>query len=296
MTRKKRRAVDGGHGNAERWLLTYSDMITLLMAFFIMMYSMSVLNLAKFQQVAISIRSGFGGVLRGGDHLMSSPPGEPSLVHLNPLRETKVVKVELVTKKMTGASGDFAQEQLKLASYIITHNLQGKVTLSSDTRGIKVTILSDGVLFDRGAAEIRPEQMGLLAHVAGLIKAVPNKVMVEGHTCNLPISSARFPSNWELSSARASQVVRYFIGQQGIDPTRLGAVGYADTQPVAPNDAEPHRRLNRRVVIVVMNDMASPFPTTGEEPTTSSEQPTIVKVKPILEKVWKESTPRNNSE
>jgi chemotaxis protein MotB len=228
----------GGHdgGGGLRWLLTYADMITLLMAFFIMLYSMSILNLNKFKEVAVSIRSGFGGKMEGGTSVFEhqdrpdSVPGDASP------EGTKSVQ-------------DVAKD---LASYIKEHALENSMSVSVEARGLIISVLSDNLLFPIGSAELRPGATDILDKISEVIRPISNPIMVEGHTCNLPIKTPQFPSNWELSAARACRVVRFLMEEYGIAPDRLGAVGYGDTRPVKPNDSEEHRRRNRRVDIVIL--------------------------------------------
>lgn len=231
---------EGGHDNngSLRWLLTYADMITLLMAFFIMMYSMSILNLNKFRQVALSIRSGFGGMAYAQGRTIVGTSG----------------KYTVRPDEFNGDVVDMPTQAIeKIQRLINEKNLQKSVRLRVDERGLVVSLVSDKVLFARGDAELLTESQKLIYGLAGILKSIPNHVRVEGHTCNLPISSAKFPSNWELSTARASTVVRCMIEQIGISADRLSAAGYADSKPIAPNDNEKNRALNRRVDIVILN-------------------------------------------
>ncbi len=280
MARKKHH--DEGHGNSERWLLTYSDMITLLMAFFIMMYSMSVLNLEKFNQVAFSIRSGFGGMLKGGDHLLNTPAGDPTMVNLNPMGATKSTPENTGRERSGGERKKMRAAEERISNYVMTHKLADKVTVTQESRGMVISIVAEGVLFPCGSADLSASGTDLLNVLTDLILATGNHVMVEGHTCDLPIASALYPSNWELSSARASRVVRAFINRQ-VAPTRLSAIGYADTRPLVPNDCEAHRSLNRRVNIVLMNEDYRP----RQEPAVPESQVDtprdgVVRVKPDL--------------
>ncbi|MGQ9808992.1 MAG: OmpA/MotB family protein [Armatimonadota bacterium] len=242
-------AGEGGHdsGGPMRWLLTYADMITLLMAFFIMLYSMSILNLARFQEVALSIRSGFGEEQQGrglAAHGASRGAG------IRPLE----------------AGGSVAGVPYSLIrglkSEIQRQGLEGKVLLGSDERGLVITLLSDRVLFPIGEARIRPEAQEILKGIASLIRETPNDVRVEGHTCSLPVRSGPFATNWELSTARATEVVRFLI-QQGIPAKRLSAAGYADQHPAASNASKATRVRNRRVEIVLLR------PAMGADPTAS---------------------------
>jgi chemotaxis protein MotB len=228
----------GGHdaGGGLRWLLTYADMITLLMAFFIMMYSMSVLNLQKFREVAFSIRSGFGGAMEGGAY-RRVPQGDPTI------REP--IRSEAPRGRLPEVAGE-------LEKYVRKHGLQHQVHTRVEERGLVVSLVSDEVLFPIGSADLRPQVHALLDKIGGLLAQVPNAVTVEGHTCSLPIHTARFPSNWELSTQRATAVVRYLISRRKIPPDRLSAAGYADSKPLLPNTSEANRKRNRRVDIVIL--------------------------------------------
>lgn len=274
MARKKQ----GGHerhDNTERWLLTYADMITLLMAFFIMIYSMSVLNLGKFHEAAFSIRGGFGGAFEGGKHLHRSEPGSGNGIsviphifqHERPLREVKA----------------------ELTEYTEKQKIMDKVTVLTEKRGVVVSILTDNMLFAAGSAEIQPTAFAMLNKVAGQLKRMSNEVMAEGHTCDLPISTSRYPSNWELSAARASSVVRY-LTQRGVKPARLMAVGYGEARPRVPNDTERHRAMNRRVDIVIL-DTDQELATTdrGGESSQGGTSRAARRVRPTLPKVWQPS-------
>ena len=227
-----------GGGGSERWLLTYADMITLLMAFFIMMYSMSVLNQEKFKQAAESLRSQFGPQNRkapqGGAGLMPNVSSADS----PPLEE------------------DVQSLEDRLREYVQKNNLQDLIQTSHRDRALVISLASDNLLFARGEADLRPPALAILGKVAGMLQGIPNAVAVEGHTCNLPISTERFPSNWELSAARACSVVRYLANDKSLDPKRLAATGYGDSRPIAPNDGEDGRVKNRRVNLVILAQAA----------------------------------------
>lgn len=237
--RRRRLTVEndgGGHagGGSLRWLLTYADMITLLMAFFIMMYSMSVLNVSRFRQVAISIRSGFGGVKHGQGKWILSPVGQ-------------------LIKQSDGENLGVPWEVIRrLQKVVVDKQLQHSVMLRPDERGLVVSLVTDKVLFSKGDAALSSGSRKTIVAVATALKDIPNGICVEGHTCDLPIESNKFPSNWELSTARAASVVRCLIEQAGIPADRLSAAGYADSKPLVPNDSEKDRAMNRRVDIVVL--------------------------------------------
>jgi chemotaxis protein MotB len=235
----------GGHDNAGsmRWLLTYADMITLLMAFFIMMYSMSVLNIQKFREVAFSIRSGFGGPIDGGGAGMLAFPQAND--NIAPSID------DLVESSGLGALPGAAKQ---IEEYIKEQGLGEIVRMRVEKRGLVVSLVTDQVLFDIGRAELRPRAKHILSKVGAIVRNMPNEIAVEGHTCDLPIRTQQFPSNWELSTARATTVVRFLIDHAGIAPRRVSASGYADSRPLAPNDSEARRVSNRRVDIVILSN------------------------------------------
>ncbi|MHB9130802.1 MAG: flagellar motor protein MotB [Armatimonadota bacterium] len=269
MARKKK-AHDGEHENAERWLLTYADMITLLMAFFIMMYSMSVVNMDKFNQAAISIRSGFGGMLKGGKGLLERPSGG-------------------MTDRSIGSSSEaknLSRVENTLKDMIVTEQLEAKMEVRRESRGLVISITSDDFLFPEGAAQLSPQAVTLLEKIKRQLMTTSNDLLVEGHTCNKSISNAVFPSNWELSSARACRVVRY-MADGGIAQKRLTAVGYGETRPRYPNDTDAHRAHNRRVDIVVLSGSRSVKHGKSSVPDVGGEQPSLSPgLKPSFGKVW----------
>jgi len=241
---RRRRPSDGhgegsGHdgGGTLRWLLTYSDMITLLMAFFIMLYSMSILNLNRFREVAISIRSGFGGLMPGQGRSTLSASGQFS------------IKPSPIAGESTGVPWQAVNQ---LQHVVNKTRLEKVVKLRQDERGLVVSLVTDKALFAKGQADLSSKSKKTLDVVAGLLKKAPNQIRVEGHTCDLPIVSAKYPSNWELSTARATTIVRYFIEEKGIPADRLSAAGYADSKSLVPNTNERNRALNRRVDVVLL--------------------------------------------
>lgn len=224
--------------SSERWLLTYADMITLLMAFFIMMYSMSVLNLSKFRQAAISIRSGFGGIVRGQGKSVFGSSG---------MFASKPSPIEGDT---AGVNWSLLRPLMNYISDSSSENLD--INIGEDPRGIVITVRSDKMLFDPGSAEIRHRAEPVLDEISKVIEKVNNEVRVEGHTCDLPPRKSRFQDNWELSGVRAANVVRYLLYEHGLDASRFSVAGYGSGRPICPNDSEYHRKKNRRVEIVIL--------------------------------------------
>lgn len=236
--RKRSNKDNKEHGNADRWLLSYSDMITLLMACFIMMYSMSILNLNKFREAAFSIRSGFGGIVKGQGHLGVGQSG------------TFAAMPAPITGDCAGVSWRVVKP---LVQYVGSDLKDGiKASIGHDARGIVITMLSDRAMFASGSAEIEPSAYPLLDRIANTLKQVGNQVQIEGHTCNIPPRDSRYATNWELSTARATNVLRYMVEKKGLDSWRFSAAGYGAVRPVAPNNSEKNRIKNRRVEIVIL--------------------------------------------
>lgn len=213
------------HENVDRWLLTYADMITLLVALFIMLYSMSAVNQEKFGALASSMRREFQAL---PEHNGGKVVGTGNVV--DPIE----------------------QQVVYLQQFLREKGLQTQVLVRHEERGLVISLLSDGTLFDLGSADLKPSARQVLDRVAEVLRAVPNPVLIEGHTDNLPIRTVQYPSNWELSAARAARVLRYLVQKGGIPAERLIAVGYADTRPLVPNSSPANRAQNRRVDIAVL--------------------------------------------
>jgi chemotaxis protein MotB len=256
------------HVNHERWLITYADMITLLMVLFIVLYSISQVDLAKFRRLKEGIAGGFGGpsaagALSGGAGPLPGGAGvfDYGLHGTQAVTSAQAAQAALADAQARTAGARQQRAVLQGAQQEIQHSLDeaglgDAVRFRLEARGLVVTIVSDKVLFDPGQADLRPEGREIVDKLAGALGRLPNKLSVEGHTDNTPISG-RYPSNWELSTARATTVLRELIERQGISPARLQAAGYADERPVAGNDTPEGRAANRRVELVVLGDVAA---------------------------------------
>ncbi|MEX2290982.1 MAG: flagellar motor protein MotB [Mycobacteriales bacterium] len=245
------------HENHERWLVTYADMLTVLMALFLVMYAMSVVDQTKAEQLAGSVREYFGTgptLLDGGSGLLDTPsaptaPEEQLAVNI------QAAVAALDEKKARAKAVSNENEQLKEVQRRITESLtakglQNSVRFKIDERGLVVTIVTDEVLFTLGSATLLPAGRTVLDGIGPALVPIPNPVTVEGHTDNLPISGGRFPSNWELSTERATTVLRYIIASQKIPAKRMSAAGYADQRPLVKNTPQT-RAVNRRVEVIV---------------------------------------------
>jgi chemotaxis protein MotB len=269
---RKKRGGGGGHdGPDERWLLTYADMITLLMALFIVMFSISSVNTSKLEALQKSLKEAFSGsVLPGGESVMQTggnpkgnetPKVQPPVPAIQPLIQKEFEKKQKENGAREGSEDEqFKQTKRNLDDYAKAHNLEKKLETEVTRRGLVIRLLTDGVLFDSGEAKIKPRAMPLMEKIAGLLQVDrEHPINVEGHTDNVPIRSSQFPTNWELSTARASSVVRLLIADNA-PADRLGAVGYAQLHPIASNGSAAGRSRNRRVEIVLLrvNDNAAP--------------------------------------
>jgi chemotaxis protein MotB len=255
--RGRRGGHAGGHENEERWLLTYSDMITLLMALFMVLFSISSVNTSKYTQLQKSLQDAFSGrILSGGKAIMQSgsqgkAPSDQATPAIVPIKP-QVGQTSTASSKGLKDDKEFKRIKAEIDRYAREHGLSKQLQTEIARRGLVVRLLTDEVVFDPGQAVLKPAAGPVLtgvAHALGIDRTHP--IMVEGHTDNVPISGSQFPSNWELSTARASVVVRFLI-RAGLDKFRLGAAGYANLYPVASNSTAIGRSKNRRVEIVLL--------------------------------------------
>lgn len=226
--------------NSDRWLITYADLITLLMIFFIVMYALSKLDAAKFEALTRSLSTALGA----GAMILDSPG--PEVVPGNPAEQIK----DLVE---TAQLENLKQE---LEQYIDESGLTAKISVTMEERGI-VLSFQDNILFELGSDVLTAQAKEILDKVAPMLGNTPNYIRIEGHTDNLPINTARFPSNWELSAARATNVVRELINTHGMPPEKLSAIAYGEYRPRAPNDSQYNRQLNRRVDLIILRSKFS---------------------------------------
>lgn len=285
----RRRYHEDAHENHERWVISYADFITLLFAFFVVMYSISSVNDGKYRVLSDSLVTAFDSRSRTldpvsvGDNLMSGDSREQSLIELPvpgdfPADDNYRYSIDGLledvpagqlagadTGALTSGGGDPSPGQ---GGGTLTPEARAWQQLSSDLEGALGGLLSQGearivdkgewlevniqssVLFAVGQADMAAEARTLLKPVAALLVGNGRQVQVEGHTDNLPIETEQFPSNWELSSARAASVVRWFM-EQGIDGAGLSAIGYGEYRPVADNGTPEGRRANRRIAILL---------------------------------------------
>lgn len=221
--------------NLERWLLTYADLITLLLAFFVMLYVFSKQDARKYDAMTMQLKAIFSGgagvVVEGGR------TGSQTLESYAPARSNEEIKNQL-------------EDQIKSLSK--TDGMKDNISIITDERGVVIRIM-DKAFYDLGKADLREKARETLDKIGPVIMALPNEIRIEGHTDNVPINTSEFKSNWELSVRRATEVVRHLIEKGGISPKRISAAGYAEYRPVAANDTDSNRALNRRIEIIVVN-------------------------------------------
>jgi chemotaxis protein MotB len=275
-----RRRGHGGHEEEsnERWLLTYADMITLLMALFMVLFSISSVNISKYQVLQHALKAAFSGnILPGGKSIAqqgasasaSKAPSTTEAASIVPLTAlgsgiettttTRSTTQSAAQQAAAQAAQTAAQQQAseflrikhELDAYAASHGFAQSVKTSIEARGLVIRVLTDQLLFASGQAALNPRADGLLSEIGQLLNVdESHPIAVEGNTDNVPIHSALFPSNWQLSTARASTVVQYLI-EHGVSPHRLTATGYADQRPLASDATAAGRARNRRVEIVL---------------------------------------------
>lgn len=262
MARKRR---EDEHENHDRWLVSYADFITLLFAFFVVMYAVSSVNEGKYKVLSNSLENAFsnttgkvGGqpvaVMQGTLPIPPKPIGKPDkLVEQKKIEEKKTEQ----RQKMKNVANSIMDALQPLVA-------QGKVRLLETSRGVTVEI-NDSILFPLGQARLQPASGSALLAIAQVLSASDFPVTIEGHTDNAPIATPQFPSNWELSAVRATTVLRLF-NEGGVGSERLTAIGYGETRPIETNTTAEGRARNRRVSILI--DSNRP-----EEPTEIAQSP-----------------------
>ena len=239
MARKKKVQEGGLTGN--EWLGTYADTMTLLLTFFVLLYSTAAVDTEKVKSIstAFSMMSGTGGTSLLEFDMYD---GEVPLIGGESIDE-----ISVSSSKVTGKEAIYTN----VKDFIDKNDLSEVVDVVDNERGISLQ-LRDNVLFESASSDIKENSKDILDKINTLMLTMNNKILVEGHTDNIPINTSRFPSNWELSVDRAVNVVRYFIETKGQNPKRFSAAGYGEHQPIAPNDNYDNMAKNRRVEILIL--------------------------------------------
>ena len=239
MSRRDKGHEEGAEAD-ERWVISYADLVTLLFGFFILLYATADQNITKFESLARGLSDAFNVPvnegLRDGDPLFDQGsgfvPGSADVT--NAVIENDLLFVRDLVQRESAAQG-----------------LVGRIVVSEGEDGISIR-LADNLVFPPASATVRPEALPLLEIVATVVNELGREVRVEGHTDNIPLVTDDYSSNWELSSARATAVLRYLVDEGGVDPSQIFAAGYGEFRPVADNLTPEGRALNRRADIVIL--------------------------------------------
>ncbi len=223
----------------ERWVISYADLVTLLFGFFILLYATADQNIAKFESLARGLSDAFNVPINEG--ISQGSPLFDGGTGIVPGGNDRTMVIE----------SDLLFVQNFIEQRAIAEGLVGKIVVSEEADGIDIR-LADNLIFPTASANLREDALPLLDIAAAVVNELGREVRVEGHTDNVPLVTDRYPSNWELSSARATAVLRYIVEEAGVDPALVHAAGYADTRPVANNLTPEGRALNRRADLVIL--------------------------------------------
>jgi len=237
MPRNNKNNKGGGDDEAgsPAWMTTFGDMMTLLLVFFVLLYSFSSMDVEKFRGFISALQSQLG-VLDGGQTITPNPN----------------IDAGTLGQDYAQAPQNIQQIMRELDNYIESNGLGDRVNVENKRKGLVISLTGE-ILYELGRADIREQGREVLAMISDILKDIPNDIMIEGHTDDLPIRTDEFPSNWELSTARAVNVIQFLIEERDFDPARLSAAGYSEYRPVADNDNPEGRAENRRIEVVVLN-------------------------------------------
>ncbi|MCM1992657.1 flagellar motor protein MotB [Oceanirhabdus seepicola] len=241
MSKRKAKKDDGIDPNA--WLATYGDMVTLLLTFFVMLYSMSSIDSMKFQSISSALQTVMKG--QGGKSIMEYNMNNGDL--------------PIAGKLVPNSSKESNREQIEMIDnmkkLISENELEEIIDVKEDSRGY-IFELKDKILFESGRANLKQESLPALDTITKFIKDLPNDIIIEGHTDNVPINNSKYKDNWELSAARAYTVTNYFTEIKGLDSTRFYPTFLGDNHPLENNDTQENRSKNRRVnILIKKNDV-----------------------------------------
>jgi chemotaxis protein MotB len=255
MARRRGRGhADGPHENEERWLLTYADMITLLMALFIVMYAISTTDIRKFTALAQSVSAAFNADVMSGQQAISISDGQDV-----------TVQDEQNAAGSSTVQADLQAIRAALEDYAIGQGLSGEVEVGMAPQGIVIR-LNDALLFSSGRAHLDDHALKLIGQVVNIVKPLPNAVRVEGNTDDQQPDGVLFANNWDLSTARALAVLEAMV-DMGVDPSRLSALGNAQYNPLVANTDDASRAKNRRVdIVVIYQSGGGTYPSASLEP------------------------------
>ena len=272
--RRGRSQPEEEHENHERWLVSYADMITVLMALFIVLFAISQVDQQKFVELRNGLADGFGASTRvavpGGAGILAAAGTVPDPMNLAAAAAPKPVDVSPASVKAAGTegaaveqsvvealatkeAGRLAKIQHDLEAALAAKGLADRVAFRVTERGLVAAVVADDVFFASARADLQPTGVRVLDTLAPTLATLPEDIAVEGHANHLKISSTIYPTNWELSAARAASVVRHLADTDGLEPTRLSATGFSDTRPLFKKDSARALTGNRRVDLVIIS-------------------------------------------
>lgn len=260
--RGRRKPQAEEHVNHERWMVTYADMLTLLLVLFIVLYAISSVNTTKFIQLKSSLSSAFGNgpspVLNGGNGPIDGSSAEQA-TEKSPTDSSMTQPIKVASNTDASAAqhelDQFKQIEAAIKASLHKRGLDGSAEFNIDERGLVVTLVTDELVFAGNSATLESEGSVILSAVVPPLRKIDNQIQVDGHTNQLNTSTAPYPSGWELSSARASSVVRYLVQDGQISAGRLSAAGYSDQRPLLPASDPRSVTRNRRVDVVVLSKL-----------------------------------------
>lgn len=259
MARKRKNKKKVDQAGSPAWMTTFSDLMSLLLTFFILLFSMSSVSEERFKDAAQSLQMALVGsssdsILDGNGEIIGDLVGD-------------VDPEEIIVEEVPVDPNYIPEEVIALYNtvngFLEEEGLNADVTLSRDQEGVYIDI-QEAILFDSGSATLKAVGSETLGQLAELFTLFDNEIIVEGYTDNVPMHSREFPSNWELSTGRALSVLRYLSESYDISPSRLSARGYGEHRPIVPNDSDENRALNRRVNIAIVHDDREDVPSGTE--------------------------------
>lgn len=243
-SRRSRRPSKKEKVDTNSWMTTYTDMTTLLLAFFILIFSFSIIDVERFERILASIQLSF----LGHTGILDSPPEISKPIPENLPVESGLLEQEEAA--LLGRMQEIEKVKRQVEEFLESIGLKGSVEVREEHRGV-VMNLPDHIFFERSCADLRPEACTILDKLADLFRQMEHRIVVEGHTCDLPINLPLFPSNWELSVIRSVRVTRYLAEKQGLKANRFTATGFGEYQPLQSNETAEGRAANRRVTFVI---------------------------------------------
>jgi chemotaxis protein MotB len=259
MSRRKRRP---SHSNHERWLVSYADFITLLFACFVVLYASSQVDKRKVGKLAFAIQAAFQemGVFHGSTTAAPIDEVNP-MVNTSPAIENteRTASLGWIASRPDASLdpglevGDLAQLQAELETALTSEIKRKEIVMHREPDGLVISLHEAG-FFESGSAQMKSTSQGAFDRIASTLRERDYRLRIEGHTDDAPIHNSQFPSNWELSTSRATEIVRLLIVREGFGPARLSAAGYAEYYPVATNLTTEGRAMNRRVDIVILGN------------------------------------------